>query len=269
MWSFVPRMAAEIDAVTVLDQLDPDPRGAQVLDQVVVPGAVEDDRRDVVLHPPVRVRDRLDVLGHWAMEVDAPAGSRPDRELPHVHVREPDEGARFPHRDHRHRAVAAARDDPAALEGVEREVDGLAARADRPAGRQLPLDGADDDPPVDRQLLERVVHGRGRGAVGALLVGPAQPPRSRERRALGHARVRLAPAQAFGGLLGLRRGGGDDVGLVRHIRHQTRSNAAACSSTSSITAPIACSMLPFWITGTPLRSASSTMKSWMWRMSAR
>ena len=59
-----------------------------------------------------------------------------------------------PDDDHRDRAVAAARHDATPLERVEREVDVLAARADRPAQRASGLDvaGADHDAAADRQL---------------------------------------------------------------------------------------------------------------------
>ena len=53
---------------------------------------------------------------------------------------------------------------------------------------------ADDDPAADRHLLERLPHARVRGFLRRVLVGPAEPARSAESGALGHARVALAQA---------------------------------------------------------------------------
>ena len=109
--------------VAVLDQLDARAGVADLLDQVVVPRPVEDDRRHVADPAAERLRDRLDVLGDGAPEVDLAARRRPDGHLAHVHVRQSRERARGAGRDHRHRAASAARDDARRL------------RADRARGR--------------------------------------------------------------------------------------------------------------------------------------
>ena len=102
--------------VAVLDQLDARAGGADLLDQVVMARPVEDDRRHVVHHPPVGVGDRADVVADRHRERDPSAGARPDRQLPHVHVRKRRHRAARPHRDHRERVVAAARRHRPALE---------------------------------------------------------------------------------------------------------------------------------------------------------
>ena len=115
----------------VLDQLDPGAGGANLLDQVVVAGTVEDDRRHVAGVAAVRLGDRLDVLADRPQQADLPAGARTDGDRPHVHVGQAEELAGLGGDDHRDRTVPAAGDDAAALERVEREVGGHAAGADR------------------------------------------------------------------------------------------------------------------------------------------
>ena len=122
--------------VAVLDELDARARRADLLDQIVMAGAVEDDRRHVVHAPAECLRDRLDVLAHRPQEIDRAARPRADGHLAHVHVGELDQLARLADRDPRHRAVPAARDDATALQRVEREVDVYAARAERRARRE-------------------------------------------------------------------------------------------------------------------------------------
>ena len=119
--------------VAVLDQLDARAGGADLLDQVVVARPVEDDRRDVVDHAAERVGDRADVVADRARR----ARSRPRARGPTAILRmymsgsdgiEPRGAAAIIEIAF----VAAARDDRATLERVEREVELLAARADRP-----------------------------------------------------------------------------------------------------------------------------------------
>src|SRR5262249_48466702 len=57
----------------VLNQLDSRARRTDVLDEVVVAGTVEHDRRDVVGAPAERVGDRLDVVAHRLQQVDRAA----------------------------------------------------------------------------------------------------------------------------------------------------------------------------------------------------
>src|SRR5581483_2755278 len=194
--------------VTVLDQLDPGACGADLLDQVLVARPVEDDRRHVLHRSPERACDRADVLADGPAEVDAPPRDRADGHLPHVHVRELHQRAALTDRQHRHRAVPAARHDAPALERVEREIDLLATGADLLADRErrAALRRADHDPPRDREQLERVPHPGERGLLRTLLVRPSEPARARERGALGRAGERLARADAAVGLRRLRLG---------------------------------------------------------------
>ena len=77
--------------VAVLDQLDAGAGGADLLDQVVVARPVEDDRGDVAWPAPVGVGDRGDVVADRLAQVDPPARDGPDRDLAHVHLRQPRE----------------------------------------------------------------------------------------------------------------------------------------------------------------------------------
>ena len=127
--------------VAVLDQLDARAGRADLLDQVVVARAVEDDRRHVVDHAAVRVGDRADVLGDRRRSEMRPRARGPTAILrmymsgrDGIEPRGPTaiiESALLPPR-----AVTRA-----ALERIEREVDLVAAEADlasRPrAGRRL------------------------------------------------------------------------------------------------------------------------------------
>src|SRR3954454_25055394 len=250
--------------VSVLDQLDPRAGVADLLDQIVVPGAVEDDRRDVVHHPAERLGDRADVVADGPAQVDRVSRARADRHLAHVHVRQRLEGARLADRDHRHRPVAAARDDAAALQGVEGEVDLGPPRSDRLAGREVVgvTARADDARAVEGQLLEREPHRGRRVVLGRLLVGAPEPARPGERGSLRDARVALAEAgpALVAGPVGPR--------LRLGLRHRAASTGSAAVSTSSITSPIAASMFPFSITGTPCLRARPRMYVWISRMSS-
>ena len=188
-------------------------------------------------------------------QVDRAACARPDCELAHVHVGQREQPPGLADGDHRHRAVAAARDDAATLERVEGEVDLGPAGADHRARRQpaLVAGRAEDDAAADRQHVERPAHACRRPP-------PPRPPGRRGRAsapsAAPHARLRAGTpgtgtAAWCSGWLGERL----HLGL-RHTRSRARS---AAESTSSATAPVARSALSFSITGTPSRSARSTM----------
>ena len=182
-----------------------------------------------------------------------------DGDLPHVHVGQVQQRAALPDRDHRHRAVAAASDDAATLEWVERQIDGIAAGADLAAdvqGRFL-VRGADHDPSGDRKVVEHRPHRRGRIPLGGLLVSPAEPACGRERSPLGHAHVLLAQAERRRRCFYLIR----RDRLVEGFWHQTLCTCSALASTSSRTASIAPRMSLLTITGTLWRFARPTMWS--------
>ena len=81
-WSFVPRTAAEMAAVTVPSPISlmRVPAPPQLLDQVLVPRPVEHERRDVERLPVEALGHRADVLGHGQVEVDHRARTRADRD---------------------------------------------------------------------------------------------------------------------------------------------------------------------------------------------
>src|SRR5207237_814527 len=124
--------------------------------------------------------------------------------------------------------------------------------ADRRAGGELLriLVTADDDATADRHALEREPRSRERRLLGRLVVGPAEPPRARDRRALRHPRERLALAlrpRRLGGLL-LHRG-------LLELRHTGSRVRSAALITSRITSSIDRSTFAFSTTGTPSRRA--------------
>ena len=117
-----------------------------------------------------------------AEQVDLPARPRPDGHLAHVHVGHGQQRPVLAGDHHRHRAVAAARDErAAALERDEREVG-------RPAAAAEPLRGVDEllrpdhDVAVDGQPGERLRHPVERGLVRARRVAAAEPAGPGERR---------------------------------------------------------------------------------------
>ena len=252
-WSFVPRIAAEIDAVTVPSPISliRVPGRPELLDEVVVPRPVEHERGDVDRLAVEALRDGADVVGDGAVEVDHAPGARPDGDRPHVHVGKLEERALGRDREHRDRTDAAPRDDASSLDRVEREVDAIAACADLSSRcERLAGPRADHDPPVDRHLVERGLHPVRRGLLGCLLVGAAEPARARERGPLRRPRVASAHA-------------------VRHrvTRGYARTSRSAVDSTRSRTSPIAWSSVVFMITGTSQRRARSMSASWMKRIS--
>ena len=148
----------------VLDQLDPCAGRADLLDQVVVAWSVEHDRGHVADVASEGLRDRADVVADRREQADPAARARPDGDRPHVHVGEAQELAGLGRNDHRDRAVASARDDAAALERVEREVDVDPAGAQRlgqlvspsPAPiKTRPVIGNSSSPPRHDKYLPR------------------------------------------------------------------------------------------------------------------
>ena len=129
-------------------------------------------------------------------------------------------------------------------------------RCSEPAASSSPSSGPITIVPRDRKLREPGEHGAVRGLLGGVLVVPAEPARTGERRPLGRAREERAGTG--------RRG-------VAHARSSDalRDARSACSSTSSMTAPTASRCDSFSITGTSVRAARSSMYSWIIRISGR
>ena len=159
-WSFVPRIAAEIDAVTSPSWISLIRAPAARISSI---RSWWRGRSRTIVVMSLTFRPKASAIARTFSATGSarsmsPARARADGHLAHVHVAAARRASRaVADGDHRHRAVAAARDDAAALERIEREVDLLAARADRSADRELvgALGRADDDVAVDRQLLER------------------------------------------------------------------------------------------------------------------
>ena len=125
-------------------------------------------------------------------DVHVPGGDRADGQLLEIRVRGVEEAARLRRGEHRHRIRLAARDEVRALERVDRDVDGdvaWAALADRLADpehrRLVALAFADDDRPVDLDLVERAPHRLDRGAVGRRAVAAAHQASRGDRGGLG------------------------------------------------------------------------------------
>src|SRR5918996_5778968 len=239
--------------VAVLDQLDARAAGADLLDQIVMTRAVEDDRRDVLGVAAERVRDRPDVVRHRPVEVDLPAGNGPDGHLAHVHLRQAREAPGLPHGDHRHRSVIAPGDDAPALQWIDGQVDvGSAAADDRVQGeRVVRFVTANDDPPADWELPERVAHRRRGRLLRPAHVPTPEPAGTCQRGALCRASVRHAVAES-----------------LDRVHERVWSCARSTSpSTRLITSSTALSMRVFSTTGTPARSARSIRYSWILRMS--
>src|SRR5262249_36203456 len=181
--------------------------------------------------------------------------------LPHVDVRQRRETAVIADRDHRHRAVAPARDDPATLERIEREIDVLPAAADDRAGGESAgvVERAEYDATADGQDVERRAHPRRRGFLRGVLVVAAEPARRDEGSPLGRPQVLLALARLL--LLGR---------VLRVLAHCiTVRDCSAASRTRSATVRAALSAFSFSITGTPTRRARATTSSCRRRMSSK
>ena len=179
--------------VAVADQVDARARLAQLADQLVVAVALEHDDGHLGDVEPLRLRDRADVLGRARVDVDRVRRLRPDRDLVHVERR-----AGVEHRaalgdgDHGDRVRLAERGQPRALERVDGDVDRRAAAvADLLAvvehRRLVLLPLADHDDAVHAHGVEHEAHRVDRGAVGLLLLAPADPAGRGERRRFGDA----------------------------------------------------------------------------------
>ncbi len=188
----MPRIAAEMAAVTVPSGMSLILAPASLIpcDQVVVARAVEDDRRDVVHRAAEDVCDGGDVVAHRPEKIDRPACARAYRDLPHVHVRHHGERTAVADRDHRHRAVAAARNDSATFERIESEVDELRPHADLVPGREL---AASSDAPITiRPVIGRSVRTdfmaeKAASSAPAWLPAPSQRALPRAARSVARA----------------------------------------------------------------------------------
>ena len=224
------------------------PDGADLLDQVVVARPVEHDRRDVVDHAAERVGDRADVVADRPVERDRAARARADRHLAHVHVGQRRHRAARRRGDHRDRVRAAARDDGAALERVEREVVLLAARADR----SMPAAScsASSAPPITTWPLIGIRSSASRAPENAASSAASLSARPSQRAPASAARsVTRANVSHWHG-----RASGPRPGLRARVTRLAARRSAACI-TSSITWSIVRSTFAFSTTGTLSRRA--------------
>src|SRR6266498_437810 len=252
-WSFVPRTAAEIEAVT----------SPSWMSLIRAPAA-----RISSIRSWWRGRSRTIVVTSATRRPNASAIAsmfsstgrlrsifpRADGHLAHVHVRQGLERAGIAGRDHGHGPACSPSNDARALERIEREIGRLAPHADPHSGGELlgVFGGADHDLAVDRQLLESLLHtGAGR-LLRPGLIRAAQPTGTGERRTFGDARVALAQTEPGGTGLGVAL-------FADELRHQTFWSWSAADRTSSMTSEVAPSRSRLAITGTPSFSARSTM----------
>ena len=216
---------------------------------------VEHDRRDVVHAPPERLGDRLDVLCDGTQEVGRAAGTRADRDLPHVHVGQPHQIPGVADRDHRHRAVAAPRHDAATLERVEREVD-LGPPAPSVVPGVSPVVSS-NEPKTTRPLIDSV------SSVARIPVAAASSAATWSSRPSQRAAPSAARSVARRIRLALARHRMRRERLVRRrihldVRHTRSLARSAAESTSSATDDDARFALSFSITATPSRTARAT-----------
>jgi hypothetical protein len=167
----VPRIAAEIDAVTSPSWISLIRAPAARISSIRSwwRGTVEDDRRDVVDAAPESLGDPADVLGDRAAQIDRGAGPRADRQLAHVHVGQGLKRAGLADRDHRHRPSPAPRDHTTSFQRVERQIDLLAAGSHALSPREglvLVRTGADHDVTVDGRCssADRIASAESRSA---------------------------------------------------------------------------------------------------------
>ncbi len=167
------------------------PACADLVDQLLVPRAVEDADRDVAGRAVLGLRHSLDVLGDRGGDVDDVRGGRPGRDLLHVEDRRRVvHGAAVGHRHdgdrvghalgHQRRAVDRVHGDVAL--GALPVADLLAVVEHR---RLVLLALADDDDALHAHRADQGAHRVDRGAVAAVLVAAADPPARGHRRRLG------------------------------------------------------------------------------------
>src|SRR5438445_662102 len=141
---------------------------------------------------------------------------RADGHLAHVHIGKVQERPRLADGDHRHRPVASTRDDAAALEGIDRQIDLPPSATDLLADveRRLLVGRADHDSALNVEVVERLAHRIGRLALGGLVVRAAEPAGSRQCSPIGRACVGLAQTE-----LALLLGGLDLDRLLDRVSH--------------------------------------------------
>jgi hypothetical protein len=233
---------------------------AQLVDQRLVPIALEHDHRDLARPPALGLRDARDVLAWRRVDVDDANRLGTGGDLVHV-----DGGTGEEHRpalgesDHRNRVRLALRRQAGPLERVDRDIhrravavaDLLAVEEHR---RLVLLALADHDDALHRDGVEDRAHAVDRGLVGGLLVAPADPPARAERGGLRHpdelereVAVRAVPGTSL---------------LDGRLSHRPRSYIRSGASTPTRSRQRAITVCV--ATQSPSRNASASLSSTRW-----
>jgi hypothetical protein len=179
--------------VAVDDELDAGTRGADLVDQIGVPGTVEHADRDVAVRDALRLGDQRDVLGDRQADVDDIGGLGPGDELLHV-----EDGRRVVHRAARgdghdgHGVRQALGGQGRPVDRVDRDVArGAGAVTDLLAVEQhgcfVLLTLADHDDALHLDGVDERAHRVDRDPVGTVLVTAADPAAGSHGSGLGHA----------------------------------------------------------------------------------
>ena len=177
--------------VAIGDQPDPGAGVADVGDQLLVAGPVQDAHRQVGHRQALGLGDLADVLADRGGDVDGVDGVGPDGDLVHVeHRRRVEHGAALGHRQHRDRVGQALAHQRRAVDRVDREIavrpvavaDLLAVVEHR---RVVLLALADHHDAAHRHRVDQLTHRVDGRAVAALLVAAAYPAARRHRACLG------------------------------------------------------------------------------------
>ena len=150
--------------------------GAKVGNDLGVPGPVEHTDRDLIRRHPLRLGERLDVVGGTLVQVDDPGRiSRATGDLVHIGVRRIQHRALRRPGHHRQRIRHGLGRERRALKRIQRNIDlVLAALADLfpdvQHRRLVTFTLADHDFPIDIQIIQGRAHRINRGLVRLLFV---------------------------------------------------------------------------------------------------
>ncbi len=180
--------------IAVADQADPGPGPADVLDQLLMARAVENDDDHFVDRPVERTGDGFEVLRDGGVEVDEPARLRPDNDFLHVAIGRAQQAAAVGGREHGDRPRRAGGAEVGAFERINRDIHKgcvVAALANFLAGikqwRFVPLSLADHDLAIHRDQIHLGPHGFDRDMVGVSPFALAHGSGGSDGGALGNA----------------------------------------------------------------------------------
>ena len=156
--------------VAVADQLDARAGGADVFNERLVSGPIEDDHHQILHAAAERLCDRAEVEAHGCVEIDDIPRAWTDNQLLHVDIRGMEQATALRRRQDRQRVGRARRAEVGALERIDGDVNlwiVAAVRrlvrypdlfADVEHRRFVALALADDDGPVDRHEVHLAAH---------------------------------------------------------------------------------------------------------------